>query len=126
MQKQCRNSETEELTMQKEEFVQHLNDLPENTGRVYRYEDFPDDLYREIEFVYNWHPGIGNKDDIARMYYHFGIWFIRNFLFEQAEKAKKEEEESRKIQALRDRIFALDDERAKLVRELSDLTGGGM
>lgn len=73
-------------TMMKEEF-EKLTTRP-----------FTASEYKEIEYVYNYHPSIGNKAQIASLYNEFGMRIIRD-MRPTAEKAEEYESEMRVLRA---------------------------
>lgn len=54
--------------------------------------------YKEIEYVYNYHPSIENKAQIAALYDEFGMRIIRD-MRPTAEKADEYESEMRVLRA---------------------------
>ena len=54
--------------------------------------------YKEIEYVYNYHPSIENKAQIASLYDEFGMRIIRD-MRPTAEKAEEYESEMRVLRA---------------------------
>ena len=54
--------------------------------------------YKEIEYVYNYHPSIENKAQIASLYDEFGMRIIRD-MQPTAEKAEEYESEMRALRA---------------------------
>ena len=79
--------------MQKEEFVQHVKAL----GGNLEYDDLSEETYRIIEHVYNYHPAIGNKDDIARIWLLPGGFTIIKDMVKTADEWMKRDEEIGKV-----------------------------
>lgn len=102
--------------MQKHEFIQHINEL----GNPMRIEDLPDEEYRIIEHVYNYHPVIENKDDIARLYCMRGGFHIISDMTQTADEWMRKEEEVRKLREKRTKLYEEIDKIEKELRKIQD------
>lgn len=79
--------------MMKHEFIQHVTDL----GGKLTMEDLSDDVYRVVEHVYNYHPSVGNKDDIARIWLLPGGFTIIKDMMKTADEWMRRDEEIGKV-----------------------------
>lgn len=75
--------------MMKHEFIQHVNDL----GGKLTMEELSDDVYRIVEHVYNYHPAVSNKDDIARIWNLPGGFTIIKDMMKTADEWMHRDEE---------------------------------
>lgn len=103
--------------MMKHEFIARVNDcrIKRNLSTNDLMQDFPEEDYAIVEFVYNWHPSIpdvGGKDTIAALYELGGMRLIRDMVktAEHAEQRDAEIQEIRKAVEL-------------ALRDLGELTG---
>lgn len=96
--------------MMKEEFISHINAL----GNPTKYEDLPDDEYQIIEYVYNYHPAIDDKNDIARLYCLRGGFHI---ICDMKPTAEYWEAKEKEMQTLRKQISEAQDKLNKILSE---------
>lgn len=96
--------------MMKEEFMAELRKIGYGAN-------VSDDEYREIEYVYTWHPSIcdvGGKAQIAALYAHGGILVIRDM----AARAKKAESMDGKMREIRRDIEGMQKQLEDMRREI--------
>lgn len=79
--------------MMKQEFVQHVNML----GNPLKIEDLSDDVYHIVEHVYNYHPAISDKDDIARIWNLPGGFQIIKDMTPTADEWMRREQQANQI-----------------------------
>ena len=75
--------------MMKEEFVRRVNDL----GNPLRFEDLPQEDYDIIEYVYNYHPSIYSRNDIAHLFCLRGGFQIIKDMVRTAEEWEQKEQQ---------------------------------
>lgn len=86
--------------MMKSEFIDHVNAL----GKGLTFESLSDDDYRVIEHVYNYHPAIDNKEDIAKIYCLRGGFQIIKDMWSTANEWAQKEQEIMKLRKQADEI----------------------
>lgn len=97
--------------MMKSEFIEILREISPTR------KDPTDDEYEEIEFVYTYHPSIGTKECIVKLWADFGQKIIEDMV-PRCERVKDAEI---KVQVMRERVREANRKLEQAEKEYNDL-----
>lgn len=105
------------------EFIDHVNEyrIRQDPANHELMQDFPQEDYAIVEYVYTWHPSIpavGGKKTIAALYELGGMCLIRDMVA----TARIQEEKEEKIQRIRGEIIGKIKELEEVTKEKYALT----